>query len=250
MATVDKYAAIAAQYDQMLQDNPSREMFFRKTFERYHVRSILDCACGTGKDLLLFCSMGYRVVGSDISDSMLQVAQSTINMHSAEVTLRKADFHNLKAIHDNKFDAIVCLSNAINEEEVDPTKALESMKEVLAPGGIIVFDQGQTDFTMRNPPLYAPVTNNRELSRLHTMEYHQDIMTVNVFDFLHNERKRDYDFSYSQFKIRIRLYAEWKALLEKSQLDVEYYGNWEEEPYSPDSSMRLIIVSKTTTGRQ
>ena len=128
MAVIDKYAGIAERYGRMLQDDPGRQMFFKRTFESFHARNILDCACGTGNDLLLFHSMGCNVIGSDLSDSMLNAAQRTIHDHKADIILRKGDFQNLRAIHSETFDVVVCLSNSINEAEVDPIKALESMK--------------------------------------------------------------------------------------------------------------------------
>jgi ubiquinone/menaquinone biosynthesis C-methylase UbiE len=240
----DKYADIAERYGQMLEDDPKRRAFFKSLFERHGVRSVLDCSCGTGNDLLLFHSMGYYTVGSDLSDSMLKVASELIKEQAAEISLRKADFHKLKAVHKEKFDAVVCLSNSINEVEVDPLVALSSMKDVLNPNGIIVVDQGQTDLTMKDPPSFAPIINNKDLSRLFTMTYHGGIMTVNVFDFVHDADSRNYDFSHSEFDIRIRLLREWKMIFERSLLEVEYYGNWEAEMYDAEKSKRLIMVAK------
>ena len=243
MLPTDKYASIAERYGQMLEEDPKRRAFFRAIFERHGVKSVLDCSCGTGNDLLLFHSMGYRVVGSDLSDSMLKVSSKITKEHRAEIVLKKADFHNLKAVHRETFDAVVCLSNSINEMEVEPVVALESMKEVLNPNGIIVVDQGQTDFTMENPPLFAPIMNNKDLSRLFTMQYQADIMTVNVFDFVHDEDAGKYDFYHSEFRIRIRLLKEWKNIFEKSFLAAEYFGSWEAEPYDTERSRRLIMVA-------
>ena len=243
MPITDKYAEIAERYDRMLQADPDREAFFRRTFARFQVRNISDCACGTGNDLLLFHSMGYNVTGSDLSDSMLSATQRAIDRHKADIVLRKGEFQNLRAIHCETFDAVVCLSNSINETEVDPIMALESMKQVLRPGGIIILDQGQTDLSMQDPPAYVPIVNDLHFSRLFTMTYDQDVMTVNVFDFVHDDRESKYEFNHSEFRIRIRLYADWKAILTKVSLKADFYGNWDGEKYDLESSKRLIIVA-------
>jgi ubiquinone/menaquinone biosynthesis C-methylase UbiE len=244
MSKSDRYASIAGRYARMLEEDPKRSAFFRSLFERYGARSVLDCSCGTGNDLLLFHSMGYHVVGSDLSESMLQVASKLIRQHGAEILLKEADFHNLKAVHGEKFDVVVCLSNSINEVEVDPVAALESMTKVLNPNGTIVIDQGQTDFTMKEPPLFAPIMNNKDMSRLFTMAYQGEIMTVNVFDFVHDVDTCNYDFSYSEFKIRIRLLKEWQKIFQSSHLTAECFGNWEPEPYNMENSRRLIMVAR------
>jgi ubiquinone/menaquinone biosynthesis C-methylase UbiE len=243
MTTPDKYASIAARYDRMIEENPARAAFFRSVFDRFQVRDVLDCACGTGSDLLLFQSIGRRVTGSDLSPSMLEVARATLKDQAA-ITLAKADFHDLKAAHGRAFDAVVCLSNSINEVEVNASRALRSMKEVLTPGGIIVFDQGQTDFTMRTPPAFAPIVNDSELSRLFTMDYRRNVMTVRMFDFVHRAAERDYSFSHGEFRIRIRLRDEWEKLLRRSGLKAEFYGSWNGDPYRKDRSERLIAVAR------
>jgi SAM-dependent methyltransferase len=58
-----------------------------------------------------------------------------------QISLQQADFRQLENHYSSKFDAVVCLSNAINEYEVDAGKALLSMRSILSPGGIIIFDQ-------------------------------------------------------------------------------------------------------------
>ena len=244
MSVTDSYAEIAERYGRMLQDDPDRKMFFERIFECFHVKNILDCACGTGNDLILFRSMGYNVIGSDLSEAMLKVSQRLVHSHKADIVLRKGDFQNLQAVHSETFDVVVCLSNSINEGEVDAVRALESMKQVLGPNGIIILDQGQTDLTMQDPPSYVPIMNDQSLSRLFTMTYEQNIMTVNIFDFIHEAKESKYEFKHSQFKIRIRLYTEWTEILEKANLEAEFYGNWEGEKYDPGRSKRLIIVAK------
>jgi hypothetical protein len=75
MSELDKYAAIADRYSQMIERNLNRERFFTTVFDRFHIRSVLDCSCGTGCDLLLFHSLGHHVVGwtyPDFVDTLLR----------------------------------------------------------------------------------------------------------------------------------------------------------------------------------
>lgn len=247
MNEVDKYSNIAEYYDYMLRENPVRNEFFRKIFSKHCVRQILDCACGTGSDLIMFNSLGFHVTGSDISESMLKVAQQKITKNAANVSLKKADFHYLSSSFEGKFDAVVCLSNAVNEKEVDVIKALKSMKSVLNRDGIIILDQGQTDLTMKNPPAFFPEVNDKELSRLYTMNYNKDIMVVSVFDFIHKEDEGLYDFKHSEFNIRIRLYSDWVDILSQAGLEADFYGSWSFEPYEKEKSKRLILVARKGT---
>jgi ubiquinone/menaquinone biosynthesis C-methylase UbiE len=65
----DAYEGFAEWYDWMKEKNPAREQFFRKLFVKHNVSKVLDCACGTGQDLIMFHMMGFLVFGSDLSDS-------------------------------------------------------------------------------------------------------------------------------------------------------------------------------------
>jgi glycine/sarcosine N-methyltransferase len=244
MPTEDKYADVAALYDAMLPDNHERTAFFANLFRRHNIQSVLDCACGTGNDLLMFHRLGYQVSGSDLSDSMLEVAMNKVRQAQAALPLAKVDFQQLPQHYPKRFDAVVCLSNAINEEEIDVEMALDSMQAVLRPEGIIVFDQGQTDCSLKDPPRFAPIVNNQDISRLFTMDYQADIMTVQIFDFIHQEGTGNYDFHHSEHRIRLRRHADWVALLSSLSMEAEYYGSWQAEPYDLHKSTRLIVVAR------
>ena len=244
MSVGDKYSEIAEFYDAMLPANPARDTFFHQLFRRYKVQRVLDCACGTGNDLLMFHSLGYSVCGSDISESMLRVAKRKLQQNNVKIPLKLIDFHELHKHYSSKFDAVVCLSNAINESEVDAQQAFNSMRSVLSPSGIIVFDQGQTDLSMKSPPRYVPEVNNRDLSRLYIIDYEQRLMTVQIFDFIHNEKNGKYDFHRSEFKIHIRLFADWEEILDGLNMQAEYYGDWQSSTYDMNNSKRLIIVAR------
>ncbi|MDQ7792678.1 MAG: class I SAM-dependent methyltransferase [Clostridia bacterium] len=222
-----------------------RKEFFRQLFEKHQVYDVLDCACGTGIDLIMFYSFGYSVVGSDLSDAMLTQAKNNLAEAGLEIPVKKVDFRELKKNYTAQFDAVVCLSNAINEifEEAEVHRALHSMKAVLRPGGILVFDQGQSDATMKNPPRFAPAVNTLDFSRLFVLDYSKDVMKVNIFDFIHTEEKCT--FHSESVSVAIRLKDDWDRLLSETGFaNVEYYGDFGFSVYDKESSQRLIAVAQ------
>jgi len=241
----DPYRDLAERYDLMKVISPVRENFFRALFEQYKVKSVLDCACGTGQDLIMFHSFGCDIVGSDISESMLSQAKLKIRKNKLDISLKKTDFRMLPEYFKAEFDAVVCLSNSINEllEDSDTVRALLSMKAVLKDGGILVVDQGQTDFSMRNPPRFAPIMNNRDFSRVFVMEYIDKFMEVNILDFIHTEKSND--FKHFKVRVRIRLYEDWSRLFKKADFgEVTFYGGWNSDLYDKAKSKRLIMVAQ------
>ncbi len=117
------------------------------------------------------------------------------------------------------------------------------MKSVLRPGGTLVFDQGNSDASVGNPPRFDPVVNNRDHTRLFVIDYSGDIQTFNIFDFVHT--REICDFHYTTVRIRVRLQDSWKKLLSEAGFDlVEVFGDWESTPYDKESSCRLIVVAQ------
>jgi glycine/sarcosine N-methyltransferase len=149
--TRDLYKGFADRYDLFFskfdEHDPIAVEFFRQLFAEKQVRSVLDCACGTGHDLVLLHSLGCGVVGSDISESMLAQAHKNLAERSVKVPLQKADYRELPQHFNRQFDAVVCLSSSIlhmpNESET--LRAFRSMRDVLRDGGILVLTQGTTD---------------------------------------------------------------------------------------------------------
>ena len=245
MPTEDRYEDLAERYDWMKKEDPVRREFFRKLFQKHQVKRVLDCACGTGRDLLMFHALGLEVHGSDLSTSMLAQARRNVTAAGAEVTIKKADYRALPEHYTAQFDAVVCLSNSINEllDDADTLRALRSMRSVLRRGGILVFDQGQTDASMYDPPRFSLVINNRDVTRFFTMEYSGNVMTVNIFDFIHTEDESD--FWSSSVRVRVRLLDSWKEVLRDTGfVNAEFFGGWDSVAYDKESSHRLIAVAE------
>jgi glycine/sarcosine N-methyltransferase len=241
----DVYESLADRYDWMKLKNPMREEFFRRIFSEHGVTRILDCSCGTGRDLIMFHSLGCEVAGSDLSPAMLNQAKKNLAGASLDITLQKADFRELEANFNSSFDAVVCLSSSINEilEDAEALRALKSMKSVLRPGGILIFDQGLSDAVMKDRPAFEPIVNNRDFSRLFTMVYTEEFMTVNIFDFIHTEDRCD--FRKSSVRLRIRLQDKWKQLIHETGYEkAGFFGDWDFAPYDTAVSRRLIAVAR------
>jgi SAM-dependent methyltransferase len=73
-------------------------------------RTALDLPAGTGKLAAIFAALGTRVVASDISASMLKLAEEEYARAGCEgATFRVEDATDLTNFHDDSFDVVVCL---------------------------------------------------------------------------------------------------------------------------------------------
>jgi len=163
-----------------------------------------------------------------------------------DALVKKADFRELEKSFASQFDAVLCMSNSINEilEDTEAHRALQSMKAVLRPGGILVLDQGQSDAIVKNPPKFDPVVNNRDFSRLFVLDYCKDVMKVNIYDFVHTKDRCA--FYSTCVNVAIRLKDDWDRLLSEAGFtEIDYFGDWRHSAYDKRSSKRLIAVART-----
>ena len=220
-------------------------------FTKPYERSATNCN-GSHKSLhskyIVFESVedgfGLQVFGSDLSEAMLSRAHANLRQEQVEIPVQKVDYRELSCYWDTPFDAVVCLANSINEplEDGETLRALHSMKSVLRPGGILVFSQGQTDASMQTPPAFVPIVNNRDYTRLFTIEYSGCVQTVNIFDFVHTAEASD--FQHWSVRLRIRLQHSWSEVLRSVGFsEVQFFGDWGGTPYSKEFSRRLICIA-------
>jgi glycine/sarcosine N-methyltransferase len=248
--THDLYKGFADRYDLFFdrfgEHDPIAVEFFRKLFAESQVRSVLDCACGTGHDLVLFHSLGCQVFGSDISESMLTQAHKNLAERGLKVPLYKADYRELPEHFNRPFDAVVCLSSSIlhmpNENEV--LRAFKSMREVLREGGMLVLTQGTTDKQWAEKPRFILAVNTKEFSRLFVMDYFDQGARYNILDIFHGEQARDFKVwpvDYPQMLLK----DDQERLLKASGFEaVDFYGTYRFDPYDKEASDRLIAVAR------
>lgn len=241
----DSYKTFAQRYDWMFENLPERSGFFEVVFAKNGVQRVLDCACGTGNDLVLFHELGLDVTGSDASPAMLEQAAAKLAQRNLNVPLERADYRELEKHFDVRFDAVVCLTSAINEATRDDRTlaALRSMRGVLGDGGIMIFDQGIADAGIKEQPRFSPIVNTRDHSRLYTMTFDKGMLSIDVHDFTHSETHRSYDREH--FELRVRTVDAWITLLRQAGFtSADVYGDWRLTPYDKEKSNRLIVVAR------
>jgi len=104
---------------------------------------VLDVGCGTGRVTLHLAQEGARVVGVDISEEMLKRAKRKLSVLPdlrPNVSLVHGDL--LEVAFEERFALIVVPYNGFMHFKTQAVqiKALERMRDMLLPGGLIVLD--------------------------------------------------------------------------------------------------------------
>lgn len=242
----DLYEKFAYDYDEfgVIDDYLGSERdFFEKLFIKHDVKTVLDCACGTGQHLYMLSEMGFDVSGSDYSEAMLDVADENLKKHDKTIPLCQSDFRYLEKKHTETFDAIVCLTTALPHLHTnkDLITALKSMKNRLNQNGLLVLTQGTTHYTLTLPSIEV-VVNREDFSRVFVKEHDEEFQTIHVLDLFHSDNRNEsnqYDIIY-----KIILDDDYKILLTEAGFDnIQIYGDYDMSNYDKKSK-RLIVVAQ------
>jgi glycine/sarcosine N-methyltransferase len=246
--TQDLYKEFAGRYDlafkQFDDHDPLVVDFYRRLFALNGVNTLLDCACGTGRHLLLFHSLGYKACGSDISQAMLAEARQNLASRRVEIPLMQADYCHLPFHRRGAFDAVLCLG-AIGylPDDAGHLQAFRSMRAALRDGGILVVTATLTDKQWAERPRFILAANTRDFSRLYVIDYLERTACYNVLDIFHSQQRKGLEVWRAELTVLLR--GDQERLLEAAGFrTVNFFGTLAFDPYDEATSDRLITVAR------
>ena len=138
------YEALAASYDRLTNDVDygATVAFYREilTAEGLRPRTAVDLACGTGTVSILLAQQGLQVIGVDMSEEMLTVAQQKAS--DMDNPPRFVCQHLQKLVLPRGVDLAVCALDSLDYITApnDCAEAIRRVYRALNPGGIFIFD--------------------------------------------------------------------------------------------------------------
>lgn len=144
------YDDFSADYDRFV-DWPARlavELpFLERELRAVGAHYVLDVACGTGMHTLALAQRGYAVVGTDVSDGMIERARINASVARLAVRFELAGFGELNRRVGADFDALLCLGNSLPHvlTPADLAAALADFAACLRPGGLVLIQNRNFD---------------------------------------------------------------------------------------------------------
>ena len=138
------YAFFASCYDALTKnvEYPRRAEYICSLLSENGIDGglLLDLACGTGSLSVEFAKRGYNVIGVDLSEEMLSVAQNKNFENGTDVMFLCQDMRNLDLY--GTVDCAVCALDSLNHllSEDDLSKTFEKVSLFLNDGGVFTFD--------------------------------------------------------------------------------------------------------------
>lgn len=135
---------------------------------------VLDVGCGPGLFALLAARLGMKAFGVDACPAMLEEARR----HAADARL-DADFREADAARlpfpDGSLDAVI--SRYVVWNLPDPEAAMREWRRVLAPGGLLVYADGN-HYRYLSDPAYARLAGTTPVPYGHEKRFVLDVDTA------------------------------------------------------------------------
>jgi len=109
-------------------------------FKKKNYKTILDLACGTGRNTIYLLKEGFHVYATDISETGIKITKKKAELLELNnITLAQ---HNMNDIpfEDNSFDGILCVWSTGHGTLAEAKKNINEMHRVLKPKGTVVVD--------------------------------------------------------------------------------------------------------------
>lgn len=141
---MEAYTRFAYVYDMLMADVDYEGWvdYIESIFYRYETKpqNIAELACGTGNISNLLALRGYHVIGTDLSEDMLSVAQEKAVDLGVQVVYLHQDMREMML--PNELDCILCVCDGINYilHADDLQNVFQSVYEHLKSGGLFIFD--------------------------------------------------------------------------------------------------------------
>jgi SAM-dependent methyltransferase len=220
-------------------------------------QEVLELACGTGRVTEALARAGHRVVGVDLSPSMLARARARLGRMSRarrrRVHLVCADVRRLPIA--GRFPLVVMAFNSFEHlyDRHDVAACLAGVRAALAPGGLFAFDVQLPDLVWlaRSPTrrwartvFRHPETNERLVyTTNHIYDPISQVCLVRIYyrPFVSGPGSREHVVRLSQRKY---FPAELEALLDANGFEIrERFGDFAGEPLAAGAENQVLLCA-------
>ncbi len=138
-----QYGSFAHCYDRMMHDVDYGMWteYLASLLQKSGVRTVLDCACGTGKITIGLAKRGFSVIGCDCSEDMLMEARANA-LHAGMKMLPFVCCDMTEVRAHRPVDALISTCDGVNylcePKRVDAF--FQNANACLKPGGLLLFD--------------------------------------------------------------------------------------------------------------
>lgn len=208
---------------------------------------VLDVGCGTGRHACALADRGYRVVGADLSEQMLHIAEHTARAAAQQVAFVLTPYATLHEKVGGGFDGVYCLGNALAAAGTRRavSEALAQFAQCLRPGGrlfiqIVNFPLMRLEEPCVRGPRVAKVDGVEYVSIRHFVFVDDSINVTNV-TLWRDSAWRYRTHTGTLYPVCLDQLSAWCRSFDL-RID-ETWGGYSREAFDADRSTDLLIVA-------
>ena len=195
---------------------------------------VLDLACGKGRHAIYLNQLGFDVVGVDLSENSIAIANKNAN-----ATLH-FEVHDMRQPFEEKYDAIFNLFTSFGYFacDSDHLKTLIAIKESLSDYGFGVIDFMNVTQVIAN--LIPAETKTVDGIDFHIKRFHIDGYIYKEIDF--EDQGEKYHFTE---KVRAFTLQDFQELMTEAGIYLlDIFGDYKLKKFHKTDSERLIMIFK------
>lgn len=213
------------------------ELILRQT-KLTQQNSILDAACGAGRHYIYLASRGFKVIGFDLSKTLLLKAKENARKRSVENNFVCADLRNI--CFRKRFDLIINLFTSFgyfkNDEE--NFKFINTAYSLLNENGFYVLDYFNKNYLVSNLTEESEkIIDNKIITERRKIVNDRIIKEIHIKNGLEEQH----------FVESVRLYSKKEIDTEFNKIGftpVSVFGDYDGTNYDEQNSSRLILFFK------
>jgi SAM-dependent methyltransferase len=203
-----------------------------KTLKFSKDQLLLDLACGKGRHSIYLNSLGYNVMGADLSKNSIKFAKKFENnrLHFFE--------HDMRDPFSKKYDVVLNLFTSFGffENDEDDISVLRNIKNGLNENGIAVIDFMNSKVVLNG--LIKTETVEIDNITFEISRYIKDGFIIKEINFFADNENHTY-FE----KVKLLPLEKIKKYIDKVGFSIKYvFGDYELNTFDEEKSNRLILV--------
>ena len=195
---------------------------------------LLDLPCGKGRHAVFLNSLGYRVIGADLSENSIQFAKKFEN------SSLKFIIQDMREPFDLQYDAVFNLFTSFGyfEEDSEDILVLQNIKNCLKENGYFVFDFLNASFV--KDTLVASETKMVDGITFQMKKKIKDGFFLKNFSFFADGEHHQFTESVKYLDLQ-----KMTAFFEKVGLNLKHvFGDYQLHPFDENYSKRLILIAQ------
>ncbi|MBG7612854.1 class I SAM-dependent methyltransferase [Polaribacter sp. BAL334] len=195
---------------------------------------LLDLPCGKGRHSVFLNSLGYKVIGADLSENSIQFAKKFEN------SSLKFIIQDMREPFDLQYDAVFNLFTSFGyfEEDSEDILVLQNIKNCLKENGYFVFDFLNASFV--KDTLVASETKMVDGITFHIQRKIEDGFILKHISFFADGEHHQFTESVKYLDLQ-----KMTAFFEKVGLNLKHvFGDYQLHPFDENYSKRLILIAQ------